>query len=131
GAREGTQETRTQMIGAHETARIHVAVLLSMALHAATVATIATANQEIRHIALPNGETTTAGSRALAPVARAPDHPARVATVPAPALPGSPQFHPAGSSTSHGIAAHIWRATAFAIGIGLLTWAFIRTVTTL
>ena len=114
------------MIGAHETARIHVAVLFSMALHAATVATIATAHQEIRRIALPNAETTTSGSRALAPVAPAHDHPARVATVPAPALPGSPQFQPAGSSTSHGIAVHIWRATALAIGLGLLTVAFRR-----
>ena len=114
------------MIGAHETTRIHVAVLLSMALHAATVATIATAPQEIRHIALPNAETTTSGSRALAPVVPVHDHPARVATVPAPALPGSPQFQPAGSSTSHRIAAHIWRATAFAIGLGLLTVAFRR-----
>ena len=103
-----------------------VAVLLSVGLHAATVATIATAPQEIRHIALPNAETTTSGSRALAPAVPVHDHPARVATVPARALPGSPQFQPAGSSTSHRIAAHIWRATAFAIGLGLLTVAFRR-----
>ena len=76
------------MIGAHETARLPVAVLVSMAMHAATVATIATAPQEIRHIALPNAETTTSGSRALTPVVPVHDHPARVATVPAPALPG-------------------------------------------
>ena len=116
------------MIGAHETVRRHGAILLSMALHAATVATIAMVPQEIRHIAMANAETTTSGSRALARVAPASTHdqPARVTTVRAPALPGSPQFQPAGSSTSHSIAAHTWRATAFAIGLGLLTVAFRR-----
>jgi retinol-binding protein 3 len=114
------------MMGAHEPARIHVAVLLSMALHAATVATLATAPQEVRQIPSPNAETNTSASRALAPLARADDQPASVATVPVPALPGSPQLQAAGSSTSHGIAAHIWQATAFAIGLGLLTLAFRR-----
>jgi len=114
------------MTGAHEIARIHVAVLLSMALHAVAVAAIATAPQAIRHIALRNAEPTTSGSRALAPVAPAPDPPARAATAPAPALPGSPQFQPAGSLSSHRLAAHIWRATALAIGLGLLTVAFRR-----
>ena len=57
------------MIGAHENVRIHVAILLSMALHAATVATIAMVPQEIRHIAMANAETTTSGRRALARVA--------------------------------------------------------------
>ena len=114
------------MIGAHETARIHVAVLLSVGLHAGPSRRLRLRPEEIRHTALPNAETTTSGSRALAPVVPVHDHPARVATVPAPALPGSPQFQPAGSSTSHRIAAHIWRATAFAIVLGLLTVAFRR-----
>jgi Zn-dependent protease with chaperone function len=114
------------MIGSHETARTHIAVLLSTALHAATLATIATVPQDVWHVALPNAGTTTSGSRAMAPVAPVQDHPAPVVSAPATALPGSAQFQPAGWSTSRGIAAHIWRATAFAVGVGLLTLAFRR-----